>query len=211
MAASGCPLLVNVTRNVCVAPSSTLAGFGVKLSVTSLVTTKVPVPDFVASALLVAVTSTVAGDGRSAGAVYTPAEVIVPSVRFPPGTLLTLQLTAVSVVFVTVAVKVVWFPSRTVPLTGVTFTCIVGGGGDGGALPAPQPIVHAPSTQRAMTASVFVVDLFPLPCERDGMPSRMQARGQRREREHGLDIRGCLRRNARKETVLNQHFAETLA
>jgi hypothetical protein len=37
---------------------------------------------------------------------YTPAEVIVPSVAFPPGTLFTLQLTAVSVVFVTVAVKV---------------------------------------------------------------------------------------------------------
>jgi len=52
------------------------------------------------------VTCTVAGDGRSAGAVYTPAELIVPRVVFPLGTVLTLQLTAVSVVFVTVAVNV---------------------------------------------------------------------------------------------------------
>jgi len=38
--------------------------------------------------------------------VYNPAEVIVPSVAFPPGTVLTLQLAAVSVVFVTVAVNI---------------------------------------------------------------------------------------------------------
>ncbi len=72
----------------------------------SLVIANVPVPDFVESAWLVAVTCTVAGDGRSAGAVYTPAEVIVPSAAFPPATPLTPQLTVVSVVFVTVAVKV---------------------------------------------------------------------------------------------------------
>ncbi len=72
----------------------------------SLVIAKVPVADFAGSAWLVAVTCTVAGDGRSAGAVYTPAELIVPRVVFPPGTVLTLQLTAVSVVFVTVAVNV---------------------------------------------------------------------------------------------------------
>jgi hypothetical protein len=72
----------------------------------SLVTATFAVANFVASAWLVAVTCTVAGDGRSAGAVYTPAELIVPRVVFPPGTVLTLQLTAVSVVFVTVAVNV---------------------------------------------------------------------------------------------------------
>jgi hypothetical protein len=72
----------------------------------SFVIVKVPVADFAGSAWLVAVTCTVAGDGRSAGAVYIPAVVIVPSVVFPPGTPLTLQLTAVSVVFVTVAVNV---------------------------------------------------------------------------------------------------------
>jgi hypothetical protein len=72
----------------------------------SLVIAKVPVADFAGSAWLVAATWTVAGEGRSAGAVYNPAEVIVPSVVFPPGTLLTLQLTTVSAVFVNVAIKV---------------------------------------------------------------------------------------------------------
>ena len=72
----------------------------------SLVIASVPVPDFVASAWLVAVVCTVEGDGMSAGTAYTPAEVIVPNVTFPPGTPLTLQLTAVSSVFVTEAVKV---------------------------------------------------------------------------------------------------------
>jgi hypothetical protein len=72
----------------------------------SLVIATLAVADFVASAWLVAVTWTVTGEGRSAGAVYTPAEVIVPSIVFPPATLLTLQLTAVSVVFVTAAMRV---------------------------------------------------------------------------------------------------------
>jgi len=47
----------------------TLAGFGAKFNEISLVIAKLPLPDFVESAWLVAVTSTVAGDGRSAGAV----------------------------------------------------------------------------------------------------------------------------------------------
>jgi hypothetical protein len=86
----------------------------------SLVIASVPEPDFVVSAWLVAVTCTVAGDGRSIGAV------------FPPATPLTLQLTAVSAVFVTVAVNVTWLPSTTVPLGGATFTTMDGGGGGGG-------------------------------------------------------------------------------
>jgi hypothetical protein len=72
----------------------------------SLVIATFAVADFVASAWLVAVIWTVAGEGRSAGAVYTPAELIAPSVVFPPCTVLTFQLTAVSVVFVTAAVNV---------------------------------------------------------------------------------------------------------
>jgi hypothetical protein len=98
----------------------------------SLVIASVPEPDFVVSAWLVAVTCTVAGDGRSIGAVYTPAVVIVPSAVLPPATPLTLQLTAVSAVFVTVAVNVTWLPSTTVPLAGATFTTMDGGGGGGG-------------------------------------------------------------------------------
>jgi hypothetical protein len=102
--------------------------------------------DFVESAWLVAVTWTTTGDGKSAGAVYTPAAVIVPEDALPPGMLFTLQVTLVSVVFVTVAVRVCEFPSRTDPLSGVTDTLMAGGGGGGDvtvpAPPAAHPCIH---------------------------------------------------------------------
>lgn len=63
-------------------------------------------PDFVVSAWLVAVICRAAGEGKSAGAVYTPPEEINPTAAFPPATPLTLQLTLVFVVFVTVAENV---------------------------------------------------------------------------------------------------------
>jgi len=96
-----------------------------------------------------------------------------------------LQLTAVAVVFVTVAVNVAWFPSTTDAFVGFTLTCIVGGGGGGGdddTLPAVQPIVHAPSTRSATNPNVLVLDLFPLLRGRDHRPSEEQAKGQRRGR-----------------------------
>jgi len=146
----------------------------------SLVIVKLAVPDFVESAWLVAVICTVAGDGRSGGAVYTPVDVIVPRVAFPPATPLTLQFTAVSVVFGTVATNVSWFPSTTDPVVGVTVTPMDGGGGGGGgALPAPQPSVHAPSAKNAMNRIVLVLNLLSLLGERDRMPTREQASGQR--------------------------------
>ncbi len=180
---SGCPLLLTVARNACVAPSSTLAGFGDRFSAISLVIAKVAVLDFAESARLVAVTCTVAGDGRSAGAVYTPADVIVPSVAFPPETPFTLQLTAVSVVPVTFALNVAWFPSTTDPLVDVTLTamhCAGGGGSGGDAPPAPQPNVHACCARSAITTIVVVLDLFPFLCERGRMPAQKQAKGQRK-------------------------------
>jgi hypothetical protein len=150
----------------------------------SLVIPSVPAPDFVESAWLVAMICTVAGDGKSAGAVYTPADVIVPNAAFPPGTPLTLQMTAVSVVFVTVAMKVAWAPSTRDPFAGVTVTSIAGGGAGGGdAPPAPHPNVHAPSANSEMSTAVVVLDVFPLLGERDRMPSQKQAKGQRREKE----------------------------
>lgn len=147
----------------------------------SLVIAAVPVPDFVGSAWLVAVTWTVAGEGRSAGAVYTPAEVIVPTVEFPPRTVLTLQPTTVSAVFATVAVNVVWFPSTTDAFVGVKVTAIVGGGGGGAdTLPAVQPSDHTHSASSAKTTIALVLGDFPLPCERERMPSQKQAKGQRK-------------------------------
>jgi hypothetical protein len=150
----------------------------------SLVIANVPVADFVESAWLVAVTCTVSGDGMSAGAVYTPAGVIVPCVAFPPGTLPTLQLTAVSVVFVTAAINVAWPPSTTDPFVGVTVTTMDrrgGGGGDSDDPDAPQPSVHAPSLRSPMKTIVVVLNLFPLHRERGRMPSQKQAKGQRKK------------------------------
>ena len=153
----------------------------------SLVTANEAVPDFVEAAWLVAVICSVAGDGKSAGAVYKPPEVIVPSVVFPPGTPLTLQLTAVSVVFVTVARNVSWFPSTADPVDGVTVTPMAGGGGGGGdAPPAPHPTVHAPSANSAMSTAVLVLDVLQLLGERDRMPSQKQAKGQRKEKGMGV-------------------------
>jgi hypothetical protein len=91
------------------------------------------------------------------------------------------QLTAVSVVFVTVAVKVAWPPSTMEPFAGFTDTSIAGGGGGGGdedATPALQPNVHDPSANSAMSTSILFQDVFPLLGERDRMPSQMQAKGQ---------------------------------
>jgi hypothetical protein len=99
--------------------------------------------DLVESAWLVAVTWTITGEDRSAGAVYTPAAVIVPKDGLPPGMLFTLQATLVSVVFVTVAVRVCEFPSRTDPVVGVTVTVTDGGGG-GGDVTEPVPLAAQP-------------------------------------------------------------------
>lgn len=130
---------------------------------------------------------TVDGDGKSAGAVYKPPDVIVPSVAFPPDTPLTLQLTPVSVVFVTVAAKVAWPPSTTDPFAGVTLTCIVGeGGGGGDAPPAPQPNVHAPAAITEMSTTAVVLNVLPFLGERDRMPSQKQAKGQRIEKGIGV-------------------------
>src|SRR5271155_4900357 len=62
--------------------------------------------DLVVSACEMAVTVTVAGLGTAAGAVKTPDVEIVPVVVFPPVTPFTCQVTAVLLVFSSVAVKV---------------------------------------------------------------------------------------------------------
>jgi hypothetical protein len=100
-------------------------------------TVTVAEPDLVESACEVAVTVTFAGVGTVAGAVYTPVAEIVPLLG-PP---LTLQVTAVFIVPVTVAVKVTVWPIITVLFDAVTFTEMRP---DGGAvlLPPPQALTN---------------------------------------------------------------------
>ena len=163
----------------------------------SLVIVSCAVADFVVSAWLAAVTLTVTGEGRSAGAVYRPAVVIVPVEPLPLGMPFTLQLTLVLVVFVTVAANACEFPSRTKLPVGVTETLMAGiGGGDGGAtdteLPPPQPCSQVPAlrtTRKHKAGKVlhtefcrpFVRFAFAAFWVRGRMHGGMQAKGQRKE------------------------------
>jgi hypothetical protein len=65
----------------------------------------VEVLTIVLSTLDIAVIVTAAGVGAVAGAVYTPADVMVPNLALPPVMSLTCQVTESSVVLATVAVK----------------------------------------------------------------------------------------------------------
>jgi len=65
---------------------------------------------------------TLAGDGKSAGAVYVPVVVMVPEAELPPGMPSTLQDTAVLAVPVTAAVKVCVLPRIMEPVGGLIVT-----------------------------------------------------------------------------------------
>src|ERR1700733_3570471 len=69
----------------------------------------------------------VAGGGRIGRAVTNPRVEIVPPCALPPGIPLTVQLTATSVVLVTVAVKIMVAPSSTEVLAAATLTLIGAG------------------------------------------------------------------------------------
>ena len=73
---------------------------------------------------------------------------MVPTVEFPPAMPLTFQVTAVFVVFVTVALNC-WVPPRkTVAFGGETLTLIGGGGGGGGEL--FSPVTPQPAAEKMM-------------------------------------------------------------
>src|SRR5580698_6324425 len=97
---------VTVAMNVWVIPAVTLAVAGVTVTATGAATVTCAAADLVLSALEVALTVTVAGDGTVVGAVYTPAVEIMPTVELPPLTPLTLHVTVIFAVFVTAAMKV---------------------------------------------------------------------------------------------------------
>jgi hypothetical protein len=87
----------NETVNTCVCAKAILAAEGEIEFVAAHVIVTLAVPNFEASATLVAVTVTVAGDGGDAGAVYRaevgPFETIVPTLEFPPAMPPTLHVT----------------------------------------------------------------------------------------------------------------------
>src|SRR6266480_2777062 len=119
-----------VAVNCCVPPAPTVADTGEIVTRTTAAGVMVTCAeaDFVGSAWDTAVTVTVAGFGTTAGAVYRPELDIVPTVALPPVTPLTCQVTAVLLVFCTVAVNCCVPPAPTVAATGeiVTRTTAVG-------------------------------------------------------------------------------------
>ncbi len=115
-------------ENVCDAPTEMLAKGGVIAFGAAQEIVTLALADFDGSATLVAVTFTFGGAGASAGAVYVaesePVAAIVPTVEFPPATLLTLQLTATldMPAPVTIALKFADAPGATFAELGATLT-----------------------------------------------------------------------------------------
>jgi hypothetical protein len=87
----------------------------------SLAIVIVAAADLVGSATLVAVNVTVAGVGKTCGAMKIPAE-IVPTELLPPGTPAALQVTAVFAVLATTTDSAMVLPSNTELLVGLTVT-----------------------------------------------------------------------------------------
>src|SRR4029077_7989066 len=90
----------NVAAKLCVCPSAKLTALGAIVFALEQVIVTPAFPNFAASATLVALTITVAGDGGVAGAIETavcpPSAAIVPAVVLPPAIPFTLQVTAES-------------------------------------------------------------------------------------------------------------------
>jgi hypothetical protein len=98
---------------------------GATVILTEARTVTVADADLVGSAWDVAETVTEAGVGTVAGAVYNPTLVIVPQVLAAQPTPATLQVTAVFVDPVTVAVNCCWAPTLNWALTGLMLTLTV--------------------------------------------------------------------------------------
>ncbi|MGA8142727.1 MAG: hypothetical protein WB987_02430 [Candidatus Acidiferrales bacterium] len=103
IAVEGLPVPVTLTVNACPAPVDIVAEVGE--IPTAMSSCSVTTADAVASelALLDAVTVTLAGAGKTLGAVYKPPEEIVPTIAFPPTTPPAYQVTFVFEAPVTVA------------------------------------------------------------------------------------------------------------
>jgi hypothetical protein len=117
---------------------------------------------------------------------------------FPPGMPFTLQLTAVLVEFVTVAVRVSEVPNKSEALVGVTVRATAGvvGGGEALTEPAPPPTQPSKSSPAARhrkngNAELSVLEILECEsvhrthaefCERGRMQGGMQAKGQRKSK-----------------------------
>jgi cellobiose-specific phosphotransferase system component IIC len=114
-------VLVTVAVSCCVWPPYNVAADGLTLTAIGGSSVIAADADFVVFAWLVAVTVTVVALATLAGAVYRPVELTVP---VPTG--LILQVRAVLLVFVTVAVNCCVWPPYNVAVAGLTITATGG-------------------------------------------------------------------------------------
>jgi hypothetical protein len=114
-------------------------------------TVAVPLED--ALALLVARTVTLDGLGIDAGALYSPAAVMVPTAALPPTMLFTLQVTAMLAVLVTVAVNCWVAEGARVRGEGDTVT-VIGGGAGGVTVTVADPTADGLCALVAWTVTV---------------------------------------------------------
>jgi hypothetical protein len=122
---------------------------------------------------LTAVIVTVFGDGIAGGGVYNPVAEIVPKALDPPAVPFTCQVTAVLVLFVTVAVNCAVAPSRTCPPPD-TVIC-------GCAAGADPPLEHPANTSKhppAITAVIAPQARFALATKTLATPTSANVRHQ---------------------------------
>ena len=112
----------NIAVNCSVPPVLTVAKVGKIVTLTGAVIVTCAEADLVVSACETAVTVTAAGFGTVPGAEYRPELEIVPAAVFPPVTPFTCQVTAVLLVFCTVAVNCRVSPVLTVAEVGEIVT-----------------------------------------------------------------------------------------
>jgi len=101
--AAGLPVAVMLAVNTCAPPVGTLTVPGATTTAMSSFKLTFAEPLACPSAWLTAVTVTLGGDGKFAGAVYTPAAEIVPALAVPPATPFTSHVTLVFGMPVTMA------------------------------------------------------------------------------------------------------------
>jgi hypothetical protein len=142
-------------RKVCDALVSRITEAGNTVTTAWAIAT-VAVPLRVGSAAETALTVTTPPEGICAGAVYSPAAEIVPTVALPPATPLTFQVTAVLLVLLTVAVKAcVPVPGSTVAEPGSTLTAT------GAVIVTPMnPEAAGSAAETAVTVTTGFVGTF---------------------------------------------------
>src|SRR5208283_5980570 len=101
----------------------------------------------------VAVTTTVGGLGAAAGAVYIPELEIMPTVELPPATPLTAQVTAVSVVPVTLAAYCTVDPARADESKGDRATVGAAAGAVMVTIAEPEGLLSAELTALTVTVA----------------------------------------------------------